>query len=224
MQFRVEFQTDAHIDFDFQIFDSPKREACDSLLRSADSSPHSAGDSGLATTTTTGSTSSRTKFNSTKLSSSGGSNSNSSSSSSSNNNNNSSKRPEAVGGGAVPAPAASASTSAAQTGVSPASAGAAAPATSTATTATTTMTTGPASSGSGSNYDPVPLYSNIDYNYYLDSKAQAHLLPLQQYILEQAKVCTWFPLVPIGSHPQFRVYQKNPCSDTCQCNFNENDF
>ena len=37
-------------------------------------------------------------------------------------------------------------------------------------------------------YDPVPLYSNIDYNYYLDPKAQAHLLPLQQYILEQAKL------------------------------------
>lgn len=40
----------------------------------------------------------------------------------------------------------------------------------------------------GPVYDPVPLYSNIDYNYYLDSKAQAHLLPLQQYILEQAKL------------------------------------
>ena len=34
----------------------------------------------------------------------------------------------------------------------------------------------------------MPLYSNIDYNYYLDPKAQAHLLPLQQYILEQAKL------------------------------------
>jgi len=43
-------------------------------------------------------------------------------------------------------------------------------------------------SGGIQNYDSVPLYSNIDYNYYLDPKAQAHLLPLQQYILEQAKL------------------------------------
>lgn len=47
----------------------------------------------------------------------------------------------------------------------------------------------PASEASGGNiFDSAPLYSNIDYNYYLDPKAQAHLLPLQQYILEQAKL------------------------------------
>ncbi|GLH09051.1 Rho GTPase-activating protein 92B [Gryllus bimaculatus] len=33
-----------------------------------------------------------------------------------------------------------------------------------------------------------PLYSNIDYPYLLDPETQAHLLPLQQYILEQAKL------------------------------------
>lgn len=32
------------------------------------------------------------------------------------------------------------------------------------------------------------LYSNLDYPYVMDSAMQAHLLPLQQYILEQAKL------------------------------------
>ena len=34
-----------------------------------------------------------------------------------------------------------------------------------------------------------PLYSNLDYPpYNVDPKCQSHLLPLQQYILEQAKL------------------------------------
>ncbi|XP_063227611.1 uncharacterized protein LOC134533847 isoform X2 [Bacillus rossius redtenbacheri] len=33
-----------------------------------------------------------------------------------------------------------------------------------------------------------PLYSNVDYTYNMDPQIHAHLLPLQQYILEQAKL------------------------------------
>lgn len=34
-----------------------------------------------------------------------------------------------------------------------------------------------------------PLYSNVDYPpYIMDSEKHSHLLPLQQYILEQAKL------------------------------------
>lgn len=34
-----------------------------------------------------------------------------------------------------------------------------------------------------------PLYSNVDYpSYIMDSEKHSHLLPLQQYILEQAKL------------------------------------
>jgi hypothetical protein len=32
------------------------------------------------------------------------------------------------------------------------------------------------------------LYTNLDYSYSMDPAMQAHLLPLQQYILEQAKL------------------------------------
>ena len=172
---------------------SPKREAGDSLLRSTDSSPHSAGDSGLATTTTTtaaattsnntgsgsgsrsgsGSGSLRTKFSSAKLSSSG-----------------SSKNTEAAAATSPPAAAAAAAST---------------------TVTSATSGTGAASSGSGSSYDPVPLYSNIDYNYYLDSKAQAHLLPLQQYILEQAKVSTLAITLAILLS---RIDSKNPLRES----------
>ncbi|XP_049847289.1 rho GTPase-activating protein 39 isoform X3 [Schistocerca gregaria] len=40
----------------------------------------------------------------------------------------------------------------------------------------------------GSNVCCGPLYSNLDYQYIMDPEMQAHLLPLQQYILEQAKL------------------------------------
>ena len=96
------------------------------LLRSADSSPHSAGDSGLATTGSRASQDSRTKVSLVAADREAATNNNA----------------EASAAGPLPPHA----------------------------------------------YDAVPLYSNIDYNYYLDSKAQAHLLPLQQYILEQAKL------------------------------------
>jgi len=104
------------------------------LVRSGDSSPHSAGDSGLATTGSRASQDSssvrHTKATATAKSS---------------------------------------------------------PPKTSATAAVSTAADTSEASGSGI-YDPVPLYSNIDYNYYLDPKAQAHLLPLQQYILEQAKL------------------------------------
>ena len=122
---------------------SPKREKeRDSLsrLRSIDSSPHSAGDSGLATTgsrPSQDSTSTRTKTAATSKT----------------------------------LPTAAAAANAASN--SPASAADAASV--------------PEAAGRAV-YDSVLLYSNIDYNYYLDPKAQAHLLPLQQYILEQAKL------------------------------------
>ena len=130
---------------------------------------------GTTTTTNTGSTSSRTKFGSTKLSSTG---------------------KTAAEAQPPTAPAATAPAS------SPASAPATAPATSPATaSASASASATAAAPAAASSYDPVPLYSNIDYNYYLDSKAQAHLLPLQQYILEQAKVGSSIPHSSLPSLP-----------------------
>lgn len=132
---------------------SPKRESKeqrDSLgrvLRSTDSSPHSAGDSGLATTGSRASQDSRTKTNATTKSSPSSSSP--------------SAQLGAIGNSSQP-------TSGSVTEVANGSSS--------------------IEAAGGPVYDPVPLYSNIDYNYYLDSKAQAHLLPLQQYILEQAKL------------------------------------
>lgn len=133
---------------------SPKRESKeqrDSLgrvLRSTDSSPHSAGDSGLATTGSRASQDSRTKTTA-------GTKSSPSSSPPS-----TAAAPSAM---AISSSQPSASSAMADSNAAAEAAG-------------------------GPLYDPVPLYSNIDYNYYMDSKAQAHLLPLQQYILEQAKL------------------------------------
>ncbi|XP_046640138.1 uncharacterized protein LOC124321266 [Daphnia pulicaria] len=137
---------------------SPKRESKeqrDSLgrvLRSTDSSPHSAGDSGLATTGSRASQDSRTKTSAGTKSSPSSSSPSAQLGASAMGNLSSSSQPSSAS-----AMAADANGSAVE-------------------------------ASGGPVYDPVPLYSNIDYNYYLDSKAQAHLLPLQQYILEQAKL------------------------------------